>query len=173
MVNNDTDELIAVLKALVASPQYANPTKEPKDWVAPSAVTGAAGGTADAVFVGPAVATAVVSMGKDGKGKAKSKAATSRRGRGTTGKAGRTPRASAALPLGWPPGGGLAARPRPVRATTSFSSLGRPSSPTLARTTPSIQGILVSKRLCIQPVPAGHCLGSNAPRASLMTLSRV
>ena len=90
MVNNNPGKPIAVLKALVASPQYANLTKEPKDWVAPSAVAGAAGGIADAVSVSHAVATAVVSMGKGGKGgkgKAKSKAATSRRGRGTTGKA--------------------------------------------------------------------------------------
>ena len=87
MVNNDPGVLVAVLKALVASPQYANLTKKPQDEAAPFAVTGAAGGTADAVPVGPAVATAVVSMGKGGKGKAKSKAASSRRGQGITGKA--------------------------------------------------------------------------------------
>ena len=87
MVNNDPDVLVAVLKALVASPQYANLTKKPQDEVAPFAVTGAAGGTADAVPVGPAVATAVVSIGKGGRGNAKRKAASSGRGKGTTGKA--------------------------------------------------------------------------------------
>ena len=84
MLNNDPGELMEVLKTPVASPQYANPTKKPQDWVAPSAATGAASGTEDAVPVGPAVATAAVSMGK---GKVKCKAATSRRGKGTTGKA--------------------------------------------------------------------------------------
>ena len=88
MVNNDPDVLVEVLKALVASPQYANPTKKPQGWVAPSAATGAAGGTDDAVSVGPAVATAVVSMGKGGRGAAKRKAAPNRRGQGATGKAG-------------------------------------------------------------------------------------
>ena len=62
------DQLIAVLRSLMASPQYANLPKEPKDWVASSALTGAAGGPEDAVSVGPAAATAVVSMGKGGKG---------------------------------------------------------------------------------------------------------
>ena len=66
----------------MASPQYANLTKKPQGWVAPSAVTGAARGTEDAVPVGPAVATAVVSMGK---GKASSKAASNRRGQGAGG----------------------------------------------------------------------------------------
>ena len=84
MVNNDPGVLVAVLKALVASPQYANLTKKPQDEAAPFAVTGAAGGTADAVPVGPAVATAVVSMGE---GKASSKAASNRRGQGAGGRA--------------------------------------------------------------------------------------
>ena len=53
-------------------------------WVPPSAGFGAASDTEDAVPVGPGVATAVVSMGK---GKAKSKAATGRRGQGYTAKA--------------------------------------------------------------------------------------
>ena len=68
MVNNVPDKLVEVLQTPVASPQYANLTKKPQGWVAPSAVTGAASGTEDAVPVGPAVATAVVSMGKGGKG---------------------------------------------------------------------------------------------------------
>ena len=88
MTNNDPDQLIVVLRTLLASPHYANPTKEPKDWVATSALTGAAGGPADAVPVGPAAATAAVSMGKGGKGgkgasKNKKKVA-SQRGEGKT-----------------------------------------------------------------------------------------
>ena len=31
MVNNDPGELVGVLQALVASPQYANLTKKPQD----------------------------------------------------------------------------------------------------------------------------------------------
>ena len=69
------------------SPQYANLTKEPKGWVAPSALTSAASGTADAVPVGPGVVTAVVSMGKGSKGKAKGTATAAQRGQGTKGKA--------------------------------------------------------------------------------------
>ena len=88
MVNNDPSKLVGVLQTFVALPQYANPTKKPPGWSAPSAATGAAGSTEDAVPVGPGVATAVVSMGKGGKGNAKSKAAASRRrGQGVKGKA--------------------------------------------------------------------------------------
>ena len=73
-----------MLQTLVASPQYANLTKKPQGWVAPSAGTGAASGTEDGVPVGPAVATAVVSMGT---GKAKNKATANRRGQGAGGRA--------------------------------------------------------------------------------------
>ena len=68
MVNNVPGKLVEVFQKFVASPQYASLTKKPQGWVATSAVTGAASGTEDAVPVGPAVATAVVSMGK-GKGR--------------------------------------------------------------------------------------------------------
>ena len=81
MVNKAPAKLVEVLQTPVASPQYAHLTKKPQGWVSPSAGTGAASGTEDAVPAGPAVATAVVPMGK---GKAKSKAATSRRGQGYT-----------------------------------------------------------------------------------------
>ena len=64
MISNNPDQLIVVLKELLASFQYVNLTKEPKDWVAPSALTGAAGGPADAVSVRPAVATAVASTAR-------------------------------------------------------------------------------------------------------------
>ena len=88
VMNDDPDQLIVVLRTLMASPQYANPTKEPKDWVAQSALTGAAGGRAGAVSVGPAVATSVVSMGKDGKGgkgaSTNKKKVASQRGKGKT-----------------------------------------------------------------------------------------
>ena len=52
----------------MASPQYAHLTKKPQGWVPPYAGTGAASDNEDAVPVGPGVATAVVSMGKGGKG---------------------------------------------------------------------------------------------------------
>ena len=85
MMNNDPDQLVVVRRTLLASSQYANLTKEPEDWVAPSALTGAAGGPADAVPVGPALATAVVSMGKGGKGASKNKMKVeSQRGKGKT-----------------------------------------------------------------------------------------
>ena len=85
MVNNVPAKLGEVLQTPVASPQYANLTKKPQGWVPPSAGTGAASGTEDAVPVGPGVATAVVSMGKGGKGKAKNKATANRRGQGAGG----------------------------------------------------------------------------------------
>ena len=83
MMNNGPVQLIVVLRALLASSQYANLTKEPKDRVAPSALSGSVCGLAVAVPVGPAVATAVVSIGKGDKGASKNmKKMASPRGQG-------------------------------------------------------------------------------------------
>ena len=87
MVNKAPTKLAEVLQALLASPQYANLIKKPQGWAPPYADTGAASDTEDAVPVGPGVATAVVSMGKGGRGNAKSNASAAQRGRGTKGKA--------------------------------------------------------------------------------------
>ena len=78
MVNKAPTKLAEVLQALLASPQYANLIKKPQGWAPPHADTGATSGTEDAVPVGPAVATAVVSMGKGGKGGKRAAKATAR-----------------------------------------------------------------------------------------------
>ena len=83
MVNKAPTKLAEVLQALLASPQYAHLIKKPQGWSPPHADTSAASDTEDTVPVGPAVATAVVSMGKGRGGASKNKKkVASQRGKG-------------------------------------------------------------------------------------------